>query len=183
MTSMGFAWAPAREVPRVATAPATTAPGRSIAVVNRCLVVPSDSDLAESPQLVEQLRRLAVENPAMQCVVLLPARPKWRIALSRLELRDAKLAARERAQGLRRRLEAAGVRVLAARVGDTSPMQAIDDELWGHPREYDSLAICTTPPRRGDPGRVFLRRGIEARFGLPVIHLVTQVPAKPTTAS
>jgi hypothetical protein len=70
------------------------------------------------------------------------------------------------------------VRVTAARVGDPSPLQAIDDELREDPA-YDGLIISTLPAGMSRWLRMDVCKEAERRFGKRVIA----VTAEPTPLS
>jgi hypothetical protein len=63
--------------------------------------------------------------------------------------------------------------VVAARVGDGSPLQAIADELTQHPG-YDAILISTLPPGMSRWLRMDLPRRVARQFSIKVIHVVAQ---------
>src|SRR5437764_8375321 len=99
---------------------------------------------ALSQPLIEAVRSLAGRDSGAEFVLLVPAtRVEHLLTWTEGESREI---ARRAGETARRRLSAAGVRVTAVRVGDPSPLQAIDDQLRDDP-PYDALIISTLPRR------------------------------------
>jgi hypothetical protein len=127
---------------------------------------------AASPELIERARALAAAQPGTEFVLLVPATPPGHL-LHNWEEGEVRDIARRRARTAAEQLLAAGVPVVDARIGDASPLQAVEDELLERP-DYDGIVVSTFPPGvsrwlRGDlPAR--LRR----RYDLPVEHVVAQ---------
>ena len=130
---------------------------------------------AGSPELLERARTLAAEDPAAEFTLLVPATPTSHL-LHTWEEGEARQLAGRRAREATERLAAAGVRVVASRVGSHSPLEAVGDELLAEPG-YQRIVLSTFPPGmsrwlKGDlPGQ--LRR----RFRLPVDHVVSAARA------
>jgi hypothetical protein len=125
---------------------------------------------AASPELIARALELAAEHPGAEFVLLVPATPVAHL-LHTWEEDEVREVALRRAKAAGDALVAAGVNLVDARIGDASPMQAVDDELTEH-SGYDAILLSTFPPGvsrwlKGDlPAR--LRR----RHGLPVDHVV-----------
>jgi hypothetical protein len=125
---------------------------------------------AASPELIGRALELAAKDPGAEFVLLVPATPTAHL-LHNWEEGEVRDIALRRAQTACDALTAAGVNVVEARIGDGSPMQAVDDELTEH-SGYGAILLSTFPPGvsrwlKGDlPGR--LRR----RSGLPVEHVI-----------
>ncbi len=126
---------------------------------------------ATSQALVDAVRSHAAAQPNAEFVLLVPAtRVEHLLTWTEGESREVARRAGERAQ---KRLRAAGVRVTAVRIGDASPLQAIDDELRGDPA-YDKLIISTMSPQTSRWLRMDVIKQAERRFGRPVIPVVAQ---------
>jgi hypothetical protein len=134
---------------------------------------------AGSPELLARVRALAAEDPAAEFTLLVPATPTSHL-LHTWEEGEAKQLAGRRGREATERLTAAGIRVVATRVGSHSPLEAVGDELLAEPG-YRRIVLSTFPPGisrwlRGDlPGQ--LRR----RYRLPVDHVVSSDRAPTTT--
>jgi hypothetical protein len=133
---------------------------------------------AASPELIRRTRELTAEDPSAEFVLLVPATPVTHL-LGGWEEGEVRDIAQRRAQEASVALRAAGVNVTAARIGDASPMQAVEDELQERPG-YDHIVVSTFPPgvsrwlRADLPGR--LRR----RCVQPVEHVVAASARSPT---
>ena len=139
--------------------------------MSRYLVVTHKTAL--SPDLQRRIRALIAQDPAAEFTVLVPedsgAPVTWE--------GETVNAAEQRAEAARALLEeTAGARVVRTAVGAADPVQAIADELRAQPG-YDTLVICTLPPGVSRWLRLDLVHRAERRFGLPVHHVVADVPA------
>jgi hypothetical protein len=109
-------------------------------------------------------------EPEASFVLLVPAAVAEQPAPAQddSELREQ---ARRRARQAFGSLLRAGVNVDSARVGDASPLQAVDD-LLREGGEYAGIILSTFPPDRSRwlPGDLLGR--LRRRFGLPVWHVV-----------
>lgn len=127
---------------------------------------------ADSPELSERVRALAISDPAAEFVLLVPATPIAHL-LTWVE-GEAREVARRRAEAAKARLEEAGAKVVRTAVGDPSPLQAIDDELREHPAYYDAIIFCTFPSGVSRWLGLDLPHQAERRFALPIIHVVAE---------
>ncbi len=125
-----------------------------------------------SVELVERVSGLASTDPSAEFVLLVPATAVR--DLSRWVGGESTVIAQLRAEAARSLLERAGARIVGTRVGDESPLQAIDDELRQHPDYYDALIIATLPPRLSRWLKLDLPRRARRKFGLPVDHVVAE---------
>jgi hypothetical protein len=123
----------------------------------------------DSPQLLEQVQRLAAQDEAAEFVVLVPATPV--VHLMHWEPGETEAVARARAARGRERLEAAGIRVADARVGDPSPVTAVGDALRRGER-FDAVVLSTFPQGISRWLGLDMPRAIQGRYGIPVFHVV-----------
>ena len=86
--------------------------------------------------------------------------------------------ARLRAAEARERFEDSALRVEEAKVGDGSPMLAIEDELRINPGKYDAILLGTLPPGISRWLRLDVHNRAERKFQLPVIHVVAKPPVR-----
>ncbi|MFQ6020298.1 MAG: hypothetical protein ACE5KW_06035 [Dehalococcoidia bacterium] len=142
----------------------------------RYLVVADQT--ATSPELLRGVRALATGDTTAEFVLLVPATPFQR--LFTWDERETRRLARERAEIARARLEEIGAKIIAARVGDASPLLAIADEMREH-TGYDAIIISTFPPGVSRWLRLDLPCRIKRQYSIPVIHVVAQrrPPSRP----
>src|SRR5438093_8009321 len=127
---------------------------------------------AASEELIERVRFLASEDPSSEFVLLVPATPIEHL-LTWSEGESRALASRD-AETARAALEAAGVNVVRADVGDSSPLMAIQDELSEHQGACDAMVISTFPPGLSRWLKLDLPHQAERKFKLPVIHVIAE---------
>jgi len=139
---------------------------------------------AESPALVERVLEMVATDPAAQFVLLVPATPVSHLLL--WEEGETWEVARRRADTAVARLQEAGADLVAARVGDGSPLQAISDELRQYP-DYDAIVISTLPPGLSRWLGMDLPGRVAREFSIKVIHveaqLTTSERTRPVTGS
>jgi len=145
---------------------------RQVRPMSQILVVAYET--ASSPELRAVLLTRANADSEAVITLLVPATPVRYLLLQR------KGRARETAQHMalsaRSQLEAAGVSVADALVGNADPIVAIREELAAK-AGYRSIVICTHP---ADVSR-WLKAGVPRRaedFGLPVTHVVVRSVAE-----
>ena len=131
---------------------------------------------AGSPELVDRVLELAERDPKAEFVLLVPATPTGH--LLHWEEGEARQLAALRAREASEALRAAGVEVVAARVGSHSPLEAIGDELRAEPG-YAGIVLSTFPPGLSRWLKGDLPNQLRRRYRLPVEHVV----AAPTHAS
>jgi steroid delta-isomerase-like uncharacterized protein len=128
---------------------------------------------ALSPDLQHRVSALIAQDPAAEFAVLVPELPGVPLTWEG-ETVDV---ARQRAEAARTVLEEkVGARVVRTAVGAPDPMQAIADELLVQPR-YDTLVISTLPAGMSRWLGLDLVHRAGRKFGLPVIHVVADIPA------
>jgi hypothetical protein len=131
----------------------------------RVLVVANRT--AESPELLEALRRRTMQGPC-EFTLLVPSTPHGLAWAANTH------AGGDEAEGhrtaFRDELRDAGLNVLEAKVGDPDPLAAISDEC--NFTEYDELIVSTLPLHVSKWLRVDLPRKARAATGLPVTHVV-----------
>ena len=136
----------------------------------RYLIVTHQTAL--SPDLQRHVRELIAQDPAAEFAVLVPEGPgvphTWEG--ERVDV------ARQRAEAARTLLEdTVQARVVRTAVGASEPLQAIAEELSLQPG-YDTLVICTLPSGVSRWLKLDLVHRAERKFGLPVVHVVANVP-------
>ena len=131
---------------------------------------------ATSAKLLKRVSELAAYDPAPIFTILVPATPV--VHLLTWAEGETKDIAWQRAEEARERFEGSGLNVAQAKVGDSSPILAIGDELRAHPGEYDAVVLSTLPPGLSRWLRLDVRHVAERKFGLPVIHVVAQRQVK-----
>src|SRR5687767_6351102 len=98
---------------------------------------------ASSPELLERLKELAIEEARHEFVLLVPATPVGHlVAWSEGEARAAAERAAERAKDL---LERNGLKVSRIAVGDEAPVIGVQDDLRDNPAHYDGIVVSTFP--------------------------------------
>ena len=144
--------------------------------MGRYLVVAHQT--AASPELVQLARDLAAKDPAAQFVLLVPATPV--VHLLHWEDGEGREIAGRRAKEATDKLRGAGVEVVAFRIGDASPLQAVDDELREQPG-YDGILLSTFPPGRSRWLRGDLPAKLRHLHDLPIWHVVAAPTRSPAT--
>jgi hypothetical protein len=132
---------------------------------------------AGSPELVERVRELAKHDPGAEFVLLVPATPTSHLLT--WEEGEARQLAALRAREATAALRAAGVEVVAARVGSHSPLEAVGDELRAEPG-YAGIVLSTFPPGLSRWLKGDLPNQLRRRFRLPVEHVVAAPVHAPT---
>ena len=69
-------------------------------------------------------------------------------------------------------LRDAGINLADAKVGDPTPLLAIEDELHAHPETYDTVILCTFPPGMSRWVRMDTAHQVERRLDIPVEHVI-----------
>jgi LmbE family N-acetylglucosaminyl deacetylase len=132
---------------------------------------------AGSPELVDRVRQLAERDPDAEFVLLVPATPTSHLLT--WEEGEARQLAGLRAREASEALRAAGVEVVAARVGSHSPLEAVGDELRAEPG-YAGIVLSTFPPGLSRWLKGDLLNQLRRRYRLPVEHVVA-APAHTST--
>ena len=127
---------------------------------------------ATGPELLQRVTELAAANPNATFGILVPATPVGHLLV--WEEGETEEVARRMAANARAQFESAGVNVLRAEIGDSSPILAIGDELRAHPGEYDAIILSTLPVGISRLLRMDAHSQAKRKFELPVIHVVAK---------
>src|SRR5690606_34536661 len=122
---------------------------------------------ATSETLLERLRELAAKDRTAEFSLLVPATHVNHLLT--WEKGESQAIAEERGEEARRMLRGAGLRVGSMRVGDASPILAIQDELREHPGEHDVIVLSTLPRGRSRWIEQDVYAQAVRRFDLPVL--------------
>jgi hypothetical protein len=133
----------------------------------RYLVVAHET--VTNPALLEQLKAVTKEDPEAEYTLLVPATP-IRHLLRRPRDHEAESVAQKLADKARAMFTRNGVNVAVTRVGASSPVDAIDEEVNAHPG-YAGFIISTLPKETSRWLRLDLPRRVEQRYRLPVYHV------------
>jgi hypothetical protein len=115
---------------------------------------------------------LVAEDPNAQFVLLVPATPISHL-LTWVE-GEAREVAQRSAEVAKKRMEETGIAVSRTAVGDGSPIVAIEDELRQSPERFDAIIVSTLPLGISKWLGLDLPHKAQRKFGLPVIHVVSQ---------
>jgi hypothetical protein len=128
---------------------------------------------AASPELLSKLRELATGEPEAEFVVLVPATPIPHL-LAWVEGEAVEVAQRS-AELAKARMGEMGIAVSRTAVGDGSPLVAIEDQLRENPVRFDAIIVSTLPLGISKWLGLDLPHRVERKFGIPVIHVVSQM--------
>ncbi len=140
--------------------------------MSKVLIVANET--VSGDELLAEIRRIEDEKTS-EYLVTVPARPLHEVHGALWTQDGAQEAAQERLDCVLRILQEEG---LSARgtIGDVSPINAIRDALIDF--DADLIVISTHPESRS----TWLRRGVvdkaRAKFGRPVVHVVSDVAAR-----
>ena len=123
---------------------------------------------AESEQFLEAVRS-AADRDGAEVVLLVPATPVRHLAS--WTRGESRAVAKERAESARRLLEAAGVLVVEARIGDADPYQAIIEALTID--SFDEVIVSTFPPGVSRWLGADLINRLGRSTDVPVTHVVS----------
>ena len=141
--------------------------------MRRYLVVAHQT--ATSPELLRRLQQLAADDPEATFTLVVPATPVSHLV--HWEEGEARANARKSGQEASELYRRDGLKVEGTRIGDGSPMLAIEDELRARPGEYDAIVLSTFPPGVSRWLRLDAHTQAERKFNLPVIHVVAEKTA------
>lgn len=135
---------------------------------------------AASPELIERLRGLAETDPDAELTLLVPAKPVGAF-FHNWDEEEVRIASAGRGNAAAAKLREAGLTVVAVRVGDQSPIDAVRDELLER-KGYAGIVLSTFPPgiSRWLVGN--LPKRLNLRTGLPVEHVIAR-PEREAAAS
>jgi hypothetical protein len=128
---------------------------------------------ATSPELLARVDELRAQDPQAEFVLLVPATPVRHLLRRRSDEHDADTAAHRLVERARARFARRGTPLADARVGASSPVDAVDEEIRGHPG-YAGVVVSTLPKEKSRWLRLDLPRVIAAQHGLPVHHVVAE---------
>ena len=130
---------------------------------------------ATSETLLDRLRELAAKDRSAEFSLLVPATHVNHLLT--WEKGESQTIAEERGEEARRIFRGAGLRVGAVRVGDASPVLAIQDELREHPHEHDVIMLSTLPRGRSRWIEQDVYAEVVRRFDMPVLRVVEGEPS------
>jgi len=136
--------------------------------MSRYLIVAHET--VTNPRLVERVKHLAKHDPGAEFVLLVPATPVRHLLLRRGSDDEAAAVARRRAADAEELFTREGMPLLGAKVGDASPLDAIDAEVSASPG-YSAFVISTLPKEHSRWLRLGLPGKVAAKYGLPVHHV------------
>ncbi len=136
--------------------------------MSRYLVVAHQT--ATSAELLQAIQDIVLGDKEAAFVLLVPETPiedllDWQEG-------DSRTMATRVAETAKARMEEIGATVIHARVGDPSPVRAIEGEIAGGRETYDGIIIATLPLQRSRWLTLDQPRRIQRRFGIPVTHVV-----------
>ncbi|HEY3262771.1 MAG TPA: hypothetical protein VGJ95_21310 [Pseudonocardiaceae bacterium] len=123
-----------------------------------------------NPELLAEVKAVRRRDPDAEFVLLVPATPV-RHLLRRGDEHDAEVAARKLADRALAMFAKKGIPLSDARVGAPSPVDAVDEEMKANPG-YAGFIISTLPKEHSRWLRMDLPRTVNAKYGLPVYHVV-----------
>lgn len=126
-------------------------------------------DTARSVELREHLAGISERDSRASFTLLIPAtHSSGLLGDSDDHMGSAESSAAE----TRAVLRDAGINLTAAKVGDPTPLLAIEDELHAHPETYDTVILCTFPPGMSRWVRMDTAHQVERRLDIPVDHVI-----------
>lgn len=127
---------------------------------------------ATSPELLDRVSELAGQDPVASFTILVPATPV--VHLLTWEEGETNEIASQRGREAKSLFEARGLKVAETKVGDDSPLLAIEDELSAQPGKYDAIVLSTLPPGISRWLRLDVHNQAERKFGIPVFQVLAQ---------
>ena len=121
---------------------------------------------AESPELLEALKRRAAEGDAVFSL-LVPATPHG-VAWA-ADMHSGGGEAEQHMENAVERMRAEGLEVSAGKVGDPDPVAAVQDEV--NFTKYDEIVVSTLPGGISKWLKLDLPHRVERATGLPVTHV------------
>lgn len=121
---------------------------------------------AESEEFVEAIHRAVADDADARVVLVVPATPIKHLLDAYTEVQGEKIT-EAKAVAARSQLEAAGVPVEEARVGDPRPYEAVIDAL--NQSDFDEIIVSTFP------------KGISQWLHMDAIHRLEQKLRRPIT--
>ena len=126
-------------------------------------------DTARSVELREHLQGIATRDTRARFTLLIPAtHASGRLTATTDDMASAESAAAE----TRAVLRDADLDLVDAKVGDPTPLLAIEDELRDDPEAYDAVILCTFPPGMSRWVRMDTAHQVERNLEIPVEHVI-----------
>ena len=125
---------------------------------------------AISDELIEGLKQKIREDASAEFFLLVPATPSEHL-LTHEGGSPRQIAARRAGKALTT-LSDAGIPIVGAQVGATTPREAIDMEMRQRPGLYDGIILCTFPEGTSRWLEADLPYRLEQVFRRPVTHIV-----------
>lgn len=126
-------------------------------------------DTARSVELLDRLQEIQERDRNASFTLLIPTtHESGRLTDTSDDVASAESAAAE----ARAVLRDAGIELADARVGDPTPLLAIEDELRAHPETYASVILCTFPPGMSRWVRMDTAHQVERHLEIPVEHVI-----------
>ena len=122
---------------------------------------------ATSPELERAVVDLARRDEGSEFWLVVPATPVEHLAT--WTEGESQAMAEAQAETARKALEEAGARIVAATVGDASPVDAARDAMME--QSFDAIVISTLPRRLSRWLRMDAVHRLEREVDLPVIHV------------
>ncbi len=128
-----------------------------------------------SPELLEKVRVIREQQKDAEFVLLVPATPVRHLLFRRGDEHDAEATARKRVERGRALFAKKGLALHDAKVGAADPAVAIDLEVKADPG-YTGFVISTLPAEKSQWLGMDLPRTVQAKYQLPVHHVVAALP-------
>jgi hypothetical protein len=144
--------------------------------MSRYLIVAHET--VTSRPLVERVKQVASDDKGAEFVLLVPATPVRHLLRFRGSEGEAEKVARRRADEARQLFAREGINLVEAKVGEESPLDAVDAEVNANPG-YAGFIVSTLPREQSRWLRLDLPGKIQERHGRPVYHVelaATDVP-------
>lgn len=124
---------------------------------------------SESDDFIKAVHSAVADDPEAQVVLVVPATPVKHLLDAYTEGQGEKIA-EEKASSARKRLEAAGIPIEDARVGDPRPFEAVIDAL--NLSDYDEIIVSTFPKGISQWLHMDAIHRLEQRLRRPITHVV-----------
>ena len=126
-------------------------------------------DTARSVELREHLEDIRTRDRNARFTLLIPAtHHSGRLT----DTTDDVATAESMAAETRAILRDEGIQLADAKVGDPTPLLAIEDEIRAHPETYDTVILCTFPPGISRWVRMDTAHQVERHLEIPVEHVI-----------
>lgn len=123
-----------------------------------------------NPMLFEELKKIEAGDNSAEFTLLVPATPIRHLLFRRGSEQEATKVAGHLVDEARRAFEKNDIKLVEARVGSESPVEAVDTEVSTHPG-YTGFVISTLAQEKSRWLRLDLPTLVESKYGLPVHHV------------